>query len=302
MSAVDTRQAGRGRLLMLFSALFFVSNVLVVRWTGTRFSVSPWLLASGRFAVGLGLVFLPVMPGGRADLRSLVHNRLVLTRGLVGGIAVALYYWTIPSLGAGRATFINNTYILWGALLAAVFLREHLQRRMAIALLVGLVGVALLTGVSPAGWGFSGPDALAIAAAVGSAVVVVVIRQLRDTETLATIFGSQCAWGLAFTAAPCAIHGRMPEAIAFLLIVGSGLLAGAGQLCMTAGYRWLPVAEGSLLQMTVPVGIAIGGVALFGERYSMSELAGALLIVGSCVIGAQTRPRIAGGLPRDFQR
>lgn len=301
-SPASASQVVRGRVLMLVSAAFFVANVLLVRWTGAHFAVSPWVLASGRFLVGMVLVLLPIMPGGRADLRSLVGNRLVLTRGVVGGAAVALYYWTIPALGAGRATFVNNTYILWGALLAALFLHERLQRQMIVALFVGLAGVALLTGVSTSGWAFSQADALAIAAAVGSAIVVVVIRQLRATETIATIFGSQCAWGLAFTAVPTVQHWSMPGSTALGLIIGSGLLAGAGQVCMTAGYRWLPVAEGSLLQMSVPVGIALGGVVMFGERYSSAELIGALLIVGSCVIGAKTRPRIAGGLPKDFKR
>ncbi len=299
---VVSPHAGRGRALMLVSSAFFIANVLLVRAIGTHFAVSPWLVATVRFIIGLGLVFLPLMPGGGVDLRSLIAKPLVVTRGVVGGAAVAIYYLTIPQLGAGRATFVNNTYILWGALLAAIFLREPLQPRMAGALLVGLVGVGLLTGMSAHGWAFSQADALAIVAALGSAVVVVVIRQLRERETIATIFGSQCAWGLVFTVVPTAHGWQTPTATAAVLLVAAGLLAGGGQLCMTAGYRWLPVAEGSLLQMLVPVGIALGGVVLFGERYSPVELVGALLIVASCVVGALTRPRIAGGLPKDFQR
>lgn len=297
-----TAHAARGRVLMLASALFFIANVLLVRVIGTHFSVNTWLLSSARFVIGLGLVFLPLMPGGGVNLRSLWRNPLVIARGVVGGSAVAIFYATIPDLGAGRATFVNNTYILWGALLAAIFLREHLQARMIAALLLGLVGVGLLTGVSAHGWEFSRADGLAVVGAVFSAIVVVIIRRLREHETIATIFGSQCAWGLAFTAVPSVTGWETPGLLAAALLVVSGLLAGAGQLFMTAGYRWLPVAEGSLLQMTVPVGIAVGGVLFFEERYSMPELIGALLIIGSCVLGAMTRPRIAGALPKDFQR
>jgi drug/metabolite transporter (DMT)-like permease len=301
-SASDSAQLGRGRVLMLASTAFFIANVLLVREVGTRWAITPWLLSASRFIIGLGLVFLPIMPGGPVDVRSLLRSPLVVTRGVVGGAAVAVYYVTIPALGAGRATFINNTYILWGALLAAIFLRERLQPRMLVALMVGLVGVGLLTGVSPQGWDFSRADLLAVAGAVGSAIVVVVIRQLRHRETIATIFGSQCAWGLACTIVPAATGWEMPGAVAIALLVVSGLLAAAGQFFMTAGFQKLPVAEGSLLQMIVPVGIALGGVVLFGERYTLPELAGALLIIGSCVLGAWTRPRIAGVLPKDFQR
>ncbi|MBE2213981.1 MAG: DMT family transporter [Opitutaceae bacterium] len=302
MNAPASRYAARGRVLMLASALFFIANVLLVRAIGTHFAVDTWMLSSVRFLIGLGLVFLPLMPGGAVNLRSLWRNPLVIARGVIGGSAVAIFYATIPELGAGRATFVNNTYILWGALLAALFLREHLQARMVVALLLGLLGVGLLTGVSAHGWAFSRADALAILGAVFSAIVIVIIRRLREHETIATIFGSQCAWGLAFTAVPTVTGWQTPGWLAAALLALAGLLAGAGQLFMTAGYRWLPVAEGSLLQMSVPVGIALGGVVFFQERYSLAELIGASLIIGSCVLGAMTRPRIAGALPKDFQR
>jgi len=302
MNAPDAGHARRGRVLMLASAVFFIANVLLVRAIGARYALDAWVISSTRFLIGLAIVFLPLMPGGAVNLRSLLRSPLVIARGVIGGTAVAIFYATIPDLGAGRATFINNTYILWGALMAALFLRERVQARMVGAMLVGLVGVGLLTGVSAHGWAFSRADALAILGSVFSAIVVVIIRRLREHETIATIFGSQCAWGLVATAVPTVTGWATPGAVAVVLLVVSGVLAAAGQVFMTAGFQRLPVAEGSLLQMLVPVGIAAGGVALFDERYATPELAGALLIIGSCVLGAWTRPRIAAVLPKDFQR
>ena len=58
---------------------------------------------------------------------------------------------------------------------------------------------------------------------------------------------------------------------------------------MTRGFRELPVAEGSLLQMLVPLGIALGGAAFFGERFTPHELIGAALILGGTAFTAVRR-------------
>ena len=64
----------------------------------------------------------------------------------------------------------------------------------------------------------------------------------------------------------------------------SGGFAAAGQIAMTRAFRDLPVAEGSLLQMLVPLGIAIGGVAFFHEPFATHEWIGAaLILVGTAV-------------------
>ncbi len=53
---------------------------------------------------------------------------------------------------------------------------------------------------------------------------------------------------------------------------------------MTRAFRDLPVGEGSLLQMFVPLGIAVGGALFFREHFLPHELLGAFLIlVGSAL-------------------
>jgi drug/metabolite transporter (DMT)-like permease len=157
--------------------------------------------------------------------------------------------------------------------------------------------VALLTGGSVDLWNLSGADAYALLGALFAAIVIVAIRKLHERESTATIFAAQCSWGLLLTAVPTAMHPHAPGWIAFGLLVISGLLAGGGQLTMTAGYKVLPVAEGSLYQALLPVGIAAGGIGFFDEHFSSREAAGALLIVASCVLAARSRPRLAAGLP-----
>ncbi len=65
---------------------------------------------------------------------------------------------------------------------------------------------------------------------------------------------------------------------------GAGVRAGARPLAMTPAFRELPVAEGSLIQMLVPLGIAAGGFAFFHEHFATHELIGAALILIGTVV------------------
>ena len=69
----------------------------------------------------------------------------------------------------------------------------------------------------------------------------------------------------------------------------AALSAGLGQITMTRAFRDLPVGEGSLLQILVPLGIALGGVVFFGERFAAYEMVGAAMILVGTVLPAARR-------------
>ena len=279
-----TASVRRGLGLMAGSAAAFVANALLIRALGAGFAVDSWLLSTVRFAVGLVVLLLFFRSGGRFRFGHLYRNPQLVLRGIVGGIGVYLYYLTIVHLGAGRATFISNTYVAIAGLMAVVFLREPLTPALAAGSVISLGGLVLLTSVDLGSTATGFYDLLAVLGAVSSAVVVVTIRQLHRTEHTATIFGALCLYGLLFCLVPTAARFEAPGAAAWALLVASALCASAGQLLMTRAYRDLPVARGSLLQMLVPLGIAAGGAAFFGERFTARELAGAALILGGTLL------------------
>jgi drug/metabolite transporter (DMT)-like permease len=273
-----------GLALMLASTGCFIANALVIRELGARYAVDSWLLSSVRFAVGLGLIVSLFPPGRVFQFNNLYRNPQLIVRGVVGGIGVYLYYVTIVHLGAGRATFISNTYVVLGALLAVVLLRETLSFALVVGAAVSLFGLALLTGMITARPTVGLYDGLAVLGALASAVVIVTIRQLHRTEHTATIFGAQCFYGLVFCLVPAIVRFTWPPPAAWAFLVASALCAGVGQLTMTRAYRDLTVARGSLLQMLVPLGIAAGGAVLFAERFQTHELVGAALILGGTLV------------------
>ncbi|HWA26512.1 MAG TPA: DMT family transporter [Lacunisphaera sp.] len=274
----------RALWLMLLSASAFTANVLLVRALSDLHFANIWLVSCARFLVGLGVVAVVYREEWRP--LHLVRNAKLIQRGLAGGIGVYLTYLCVVKLGAGRATFINNTYVIWGALLAAWVLRERLQPALLVGGAMALGGLALLTNILGSGTRPGVYDALAVASALISAWVVVTIRQLHATEHSSTIFAAQCLYGLVLCGLPACLQLQPISGVGLAVTAVASLAAAVGQLAMTRAFRDLSVAEGSLLQMLVPVGIAAGGVGFFHEHFSLHELAGATLILGGTAFTA----------------
>jgi drug/metabolite transporter (DMT)-like permease len=277
----------RGIILMLASTVCFTINVLLVRALGHVESVNVWLVSCVRFVAGMGVIY--ALYRREFQFTHLFRNSKLAGRGLVGGAGVYAFYLTVVHLGAGRATFINNTYVIFGAIAAVWWLGERFRLPLAIGSVAAHGGLALLTNAVAAGSQVGPYDILAVITALASAYVVVTIRQLHATEHTSTIFAAQCVYGLILCAIPAALHSQDVSPLSWGLMFLAGIFAAVGQITMTRAFRELPVAEGSLLQMLVPLGIAAGGVVFFAEHFAPHELIGAALILGGTAFTAVRR-------------
>lgn len=278
----------RGVRAMLLSVVCFTANVLLIRALGTIESVSVWLVTCVRFAVGLMLISMFFWDEWRP--RELLRDRKLIERGLVGGLSVYGYYLTVVELGAGRATFINNTYVVMGGCLAVMLLGERLHALLLLGGLISLAGLALLTDVLATGGGPGFYDLVAVVVAFSSAWVVITIRQLHAAGVhTATIFSAQCAYGLLVCLGPAVVWFAPPSPLAWVVMTLAAVCAGGGQIFMTRGFADLAVGRGSLLQMLVPLGVAAGGVVFFHEHFRPGEIVGGLLIVAGTALPAWRR-------------
>jgi len=288
-STVDHARPHHARAvaLMLLSTACFTANVLLVRTLGEFGFDNVWLVTCARFVVGLAVIATVYRREWQPT--HLWRNGKLIERGLAGGIGVYVTYLAVVKGGAGRATFINNTYVVWGALLAAWMLREPLKRAVVTGSLIALAGLGLLTDIFSTTVHPGLYDGVAVISALLSAYVVVTIRQLHATEHSSTIFAAQCAYGLLACSGPALLHLSPASAPVLALLACAGVSAAVGQLAMTHAFRHLPVAEGSLLQMITPLGVAVGSVVFFREHFAPHELAGAALILAGCAFTALRR-------------
>ncbi|MGJ8632773.1 MAG: DMT family transporter [Luteolibacter sp.] len=269
----------KGVSWMLCSAVLFSGNTLLIRGASLASDgVDGWLATLFRGVIGVALLLVFFSQGKALSFRRMFSNRLVLLRGIVGGFSIVCFYVTIVELGAGRAIVINLTYPVFGAVIAAVWLKEKVGWATRVWLVVAMAGLVIFLSDERMRLAPGFYDLVGLAGALGAGWVIVIIRKLRHEEHPATIYGAQalCSMliGLPFV-------GKVPE-LAFggwgLLAVGAVVVTFA-QLIMTSAYQRLSIAKGASLQMALPVFTAVGAFVFFGERFAGHELVGAVVVL-----------------------
>ncbi len=288
----------RGYVFMSASLLFFASHALMIKYLHVNHQISVWQTLWFRFLVGGVVTAAAFGPRGLLKPLRVVTRKMLAVRGFIGVIGTALFYVAIPFLGAGIASLIGFTFVIWSILLAAWFLKEPLSRHRILWMAVAFAGLILLAK----GGGLQAVQApwyaylIALGGAVAGGIVIVIIRHLHQTESTATIFWAQSSWGVVMVLPVLIGIWKTPTPGELGLLLFSGSLAAFGQLAMTEGFRHLSVGAGAGFQMAVPVLTAIGGVLFLEEHLALLQWAAAgLIVLGTwrCVLPNSRKSRPA---------
>jgi drug/metabolite transporter (DMT)-like permease len=261
---------------MLLSAVLFAGMgalVKVARQEGVPAAESTFV----RFAAG----YLTCLLLARAAVIELEYRRwgLLAVRGVFGSVSALLFFLSVTLTDLGRATLLCNTFVIFSALFSAVVLRERLRGGALLALAVSMLGVALVTGARAAAIGAG--EAAGLLSGLLGGVAITSIRELRKTETAYSIFSVFCLCGMIVSLLMIREPWIAPHGAALWALAGVAVLATAGQLLMTAAYRYCPVAAGGLLSLVTVVLSACIGLFLFHEMMRPEAIAGAALILGA---------------------
>ena len=276
--------ARRGVIIMLWSVAGFTVNTLLLRYlSGRAHGITPDVPLLFRAVVGIFIVLVFFRGRRPTRIKPVFTNWLLILRGVTGLLGTAAYYWTVPTLGAGMATLICNTYVIFASVIAVMALGEKLTTARFVWLAASFVGIVLLIGPNAGVTGFKIGinETIALVGAVLAASSVVLVRRLVADYSIGTIYLSQCVWiflPLLFIAAPKLAVLSGGE-VALLVLAGTA--AGWGQLAMNEGYRCLSVSAGASIQMLWPVMTTMGGFLLFDESFVTLQLLGAVLILVS---------------------
>ncbi len=241
----------------------------------------------------LGLLLLyPLVraSGGLAALRT-GRAGLQVARNAFHYAAQFGWFMALTMIPIAQVVAIEFTMPIWTAIIAVSFLGERLGVARIAAVVLGLIGVAVI--VRPA-TGHPDPGQLiALAAAVGFAISVSMVKALtRSDSAVAIIFWMlvvQSAIGLL----PAALVWRMPPPAVLPWIVVIAVCGTYSHYCMT---RALQHAEATT---TVPMDFlrvpltALAGWLVYSEAVDLWTVLGAVLILAGNVLNLRgaARPR-----------
>ena len=273
---------------MIGSALAFSAMSALVKHAGTRLASQELVFARSVVAIVISLALLR-----RAGVHTLGDRRsLLLARGIWGYAALSCGFYAMTRLPLAEATMIQYLHPVFTALLAAVVLGERADRSLVASVLLGSAGVLLVT--RPA-FLFDAVgatlDPLGVAAALGGAVLTAVayvgVRELSRTEHPLVIVLWFPLVSLPASLPATLAQGVWPRGFEWLALLGVGVFAQIGQVCLTRGLALEPVGRAMAISYVQIAFATLWGVLFFGEVPGVATLLGSLLVIFGTAIGAR---------------
>jgi len=296
------------KTLLAFAIIYFVwgSTFLAIR-VGVR-EVPPFLFAAMRFLVaGLVLYGWMVARGERSPSRR-EWMSVFLLAFLIFVMDYGLLFWAEQRVPSGIAAVMMATIPVFMALSEIVFLRtQSLTVRLAVALLIGIGGVAVLMIHSLNLGGAPIDRAGAVALLIGSmswSIASILTRRLPLPASKVMSSGAQMlAGGIMLVFASTALgefRNFHPGAVSRAAWVSLLYLIVAGSIIGFTAYVWLihhesPTKVGTYAYVN-PVVAVLVGYFLGGETLGLRTILGTLLVLISVVVITTTRAKTAATL------
>jgi S-adenosylmethionine uptake transporter len=233
-----------------------------------------------------GIVFLAM----RAKRPSRAALRIHLIRGLLSSVMGILFFWGLARVPLAQGIALSFVAPLIALYLAALVLKEKIERRAILASLLGFAGVLVILSAqvgeamgSEALWG-----ALSIlGAALLYAWNIVLMRQqaLVAKPVEIAFFMALVVTGCYLAVAP--FLAVVPPAAELPSIVGSAVLGFGSLMLLSWAYARAEAQHLAPVEYTAFIWAALFGILFFAEPVRPLTLAGALMIVVGCLIAAR---------------
>jgi len=237
-----------------------------------------------RFLFCLPLLMVTAVWVRGHDFYKLKQKKTMVVRVIFGLSGILLWFLALRNISLGQATALFQSSVLFVTLASPFVLGEKIGPYRMSAVLVGLIGIILLTDP------FSGPLSGGVWCAVVGAVVYaglsLSLRRLGKQDEPVTIALLHNVAGFSvWTACLLVFPDQMetPETSQWPLLIALGVVSSLLQLSFTTAYRFSDaVVVVTLRYLQVP-SAGILGFILFSEVPSYLQAGGAAIVIASCM-------------------
>jgi drug/metabolite transporter (DMT)-like permease len=230
--------------------------------------------------------------------RSWRDRRLAWAAGLFFAADLTFWHHSIGAVGAGLATVLGNTQVLFVGLLAWAALRERPENRSLVASPVVFAGVVLISGVI--GSGAYGDDPalgvlFGVLTGITYALFLLILRHgnTDDRRPAGPLFDATLSAAVFSALGGIAVGdidwlpGAESQAWLVLLAMSSQVL---GWLLISVSLPRLPAVLTSIVLTLQPVCTVFLGAVLLSEAPSAVQLTGVAIVIAGVAVAA-VRPR-----------
>jgi len=251
-----------------------------------------------RSVVGLllsGSLYLP----RRLPWPNRATLKIHVARGVIVTVMAFLFFWGIGRVPLAQAIALTFIAPLIALMLAALFLHEKIGRKSIVGSIAAFAGVLVIVlGQAQADLG---PGVLiGSVAIIGSALcyafnIVLMRHQALAAKPLEiTFFQSLTVLVLWLAVIPFAGLPDLPSAYWWMWIVVAAAMSTAGGMLFAWGYARAEASYLAVTEYSAFLWAAACGWFVFQEPVSVYTIAGAILIVGGCVVAARSKLKAPG--------
>jgi drug/metabolite transporter (DMT)-like permease len=249
----------------------------------------PAALIAFRVAIAAVFLWLASVPL-KKSLEFRRHWRHYLIIGLLNSaFPFVLFAYAAESLSASLLSILNATSPLWGAIVAALWLRTPVTRSIALGLFCGLAGVVLLVGGGVALTGSAGWPALA-AALIAPMSYSVASTYTKACPSDATAFGNAhgSMWMASLLVLPVVFLvplRQTPHAGDWAAVAALGVLCtGAAYLLYFRLIEEVGPTRALSVTFLIPVFGVLWGALFLDEAIGWDKVAGGLLVLAGIAL------------------
>ena len=267
----------RGILFMVLATVMLAASNAIAKWQVAIYPVGEVMFFRSLFSFVFCAV--AILPFTGLAVFATRRPRDHLARGLSQAISQTFTVIAISLMPLAGATAINFSAPLFAALLSIVWLKERADAARWTALLVGFLGVLVVTN--------PGANSLTVGAlfALGNAVmygsVTVAVRGMTSTESANTLLMWQMATLAALHPFLLLFGFHWPTAAGAAIFALSGLANAIAQYCWTHALRLAPTTAVSPFYYFLLVWALGIDFVVWGNVPTAGLLAGSAIVVAS---------------------
>ena len=276
--AIRANRASLGISITVIGGLCFAIQDAGIKWLTAEVAVLQVLFLRSLF----GVVFLGASTLFSGEQVSLKVSRpwLLATRTAINILCWVLFFYGLKYLPLATAVALFFSFPLFLTILSVPMLGETVGMRRILAIIVGFIGVLLIT--NPAS-GLSIPALLMLGAAFGWAIAASLTRILGEKENTTTLLFYTLLGFIVILLIPQYWVWGALELDDYLLVTGVAFFGVIAQFAVTKAYT---IASPSLIapfEYTALIWSALLGYLLWNDIPDAYAIAGAVLILGSGV-------------------
>jgi drug/metabolite transporter (DMT)-like permease len=275
-----------GAIMISFSAIFFALSEASAT-TGAFF----------RAAYALPVLFALWLVRRQDDHRPMSRRWIAVGAGLALGADIVAWHASIEFIGAGLATLLANTAVIFVAIGAWILLGERPRNTTMAAIPVILFGVALVSGIGqgdPFGVDPIRGTLLGLVAAAFYATYILGLRQSNSVQAPAAGPLMEATLGMVVASTLIGlVSGGLDvtptwPAHAWLLALAMGGQVG-GWLLIGYALPRLPAVETATIILLQPALTLLWGAMIFDERPALLQIVGAVIVLAGVAFVAVVR-------------